>query len=178
MPKRESGKWYAQALFELAFQKDRLERCQEGLGRLAELTRDEALMEWFENPSFSVEAKGHAVQEGLGEVDPLVLNLAFVLISKDSLRLAGDLFYHYLLLSDARRGIERAKLTTAVPLDDRERETFSQRAEEVLGKRVTLDLQVDPSILGGFIARIGDTLIDGSVRNRLDSLGKSILRKA
>jgi F-type H+-transporting ATPase subunit delta len=44
-----------------------------------------------------------------------------------------------------------------------------------IGRKVTLDLQVDPSILGGFIARIGDTLIDGSVRQKLDSLGKSLL---
>jgi F-type H+-transporting ATPase subunit delta len=175
MAKRLSGKWYAQAMFELALEKREVESCQQGLERLAELTREESLMALFENPKFLFEAKKRLLQEGLGEGHPFVFNLGLLLISKDNLGLAEDISKQYRLLFDAHRGIEHAELTTAIPLDEKDREVFSRRVGEILERAVTFDLQVDPSILGGFIARIGDTLIDGSVRNNLDTLGKNLL---
>jgi F-type H+-transporting ATPase subunit delta len=175
MPKRVSGKWYAQAIFELAREKKAIETCQQGLEKLAELTRDESLMALLENPKLPFEAKGDLLREGLGEIEPYVFNLALLLVGKDALRLAGDISGSYLLLFDAYRGIEHAEVTTAVPLDEKEKEAVSRRVGEFVGRKVTLDLQVDPSIIGGFIARIGDMLIDGSVRQNLDSLGKSLL---
>ena len=175
MPKRVSGKWYAQAIFELALEKKELEGCQKGLDQLAELTRDESLMALLENPKLPFEAKEHLLREKLGEGHPFVFNLALLLVSKDGLRLAGDIDHHFRLLFDAYRGIEHAEVTTAVPLNEKEREIVSNRIGEFTGRKVTLDLQVDPSIIGGFIARIGDTMIDGSVRQNLDSLGKNLL---
>ena len=175
MPKRVSGKWYAQAIFELALEKNSLEICQKGLERIAELTQAESLMALLENPKLPFEAKESLLKEGLGEVHRFILNIALLLVSKDGLRLAGDISHQYRLLFDAHRGIEHAELTTAIPLDEKEKEAISQRVGKSIGRKVTLDLQVDPSILGGFIARIGDTLIDGSVRQNLDSLGKSLL---
>ena len=90
MPKRVSGKWYAQAIFELALEKDALESCQKGLDQFAELTQDESLMALLENPKLPFEAKERLLKEGLGEVHPFVLNLALLLVSKDDLRLSGD----------------------------------------------------------------------------------------
>ncbi len=175
MPKRVSGKWYAQAIFELALEKNALESCQQGMERLAELTRDESLMAFLENPKLPSEAKETLLKEALGEIDPYVFNLALLLVGKDVLRLADDITSEYRLLFDAYRGIEHAEVTTAVPLDEKDKEAISNRIGEIMGRKVTLDLQVDPSIIGGFIARIGDMLIDGSVRQNLDALGKNLL---
>jgi F-type H+-transporting ATPase subunit delta len=175
MPKRVSGKWYAQAIFEIALEKKELESCQKGLNQLTELTRDESLMALLENPKLLFEAKEHLLRERLGEGSPFVFRLALLLVSKDSLRLAPDIDNQFRLLFDAHRGIEHAEVTTAVPLDEKEKEIVSNRIGEFLGRKVTIDLQVDPSVIGGFVARIGDTLIDGSVRQNLDSLGKDLL---
>ena len=175
MPKRVSGKWYAQAIFETAFEKKALERCQQCLEKLAELTRVELLMALLENPKLPFEAKEAVLKEGLGEVHPYVFNLALLLVSKHELRIADDLSKQYQLLWDAHRGIEHADVTTAIPLDEKDKEMISSRVREIIGRKVTLDLQVDPSIIGGFIVRIGDMLIDGSVRQNLDSLGKNLL---
>jgi len=175
MPKRVSGKWYGQALFELAREKNEFDACQRGLDQLAKLTRDESLMVLFENPKLPFEAKEHLMKERLGDVHPFVLHLGLLLISKDNLRLSDDVSLQYRLLFDAYRGIEHAEITTAIALDEREKEILSKRMGEILGRKVTFDLRVDPSIIGGFIARIGDTLIDGSVRQNLDSLGKNLL---
>ena len=111
----------------------------------------------------------------MGEIDPYVFNLALLLVGKDVLRLADDIASEYRLLFDAYRGIEHAEVTTAVPLDEKDKEAISNRIGEIMGRKVTLDMQVDPSIIGGFIARIGDMLIDGSVRQNLDALGKNLL---
>ena len=175
MPKRVSGKWYGQAIFELAREKNGFDACQRGLDQLSNLTRDESLMALFENPKLPFEAKERLMRERLGDVHPFVLHLGLLLISKDNLRLSDDISLQYRLLLDANRGIEHAELTTAIPLDEKEKEVLSKRMGEILGKKVTFDLQVDPSIIGGFVARIGDTLIDGSTRQNLDSLGKNLL---
>jgi F-type H+-transporting ATPase subunit delta len=175
MPRRASGKWYAQAIFELALEKKVLEAFQQGLERLTDLARDETLMALLENPKLPFEAKTDLMKEGLGEVHPFVSNLALLLVSKDGLRLAGEISRDYQVLLDAYRGIEHAEVTTAISLDEKDREMVSRRIGEILGRKVTLDLQVDPSIIGGFIARVGDMVIDGSLRQNLDSLGKSLL---
>ena len=175
MPRRVSGKWYAQAVFEIGLEKKALESFQEGMEKLAQLTRDETLMALFENPKLPFEAKTSLMKEGLGEVHPFVSNLALLLVSKDALRLAGEISRDYQVLLDASRGIEHAEVTTAIALDEKDTERVSKRIGEILGRKVTLDLQVDPSIIGGFIARIGDMVIDGSLRQNLDSLGKSLL---
>jgi F-type H+-transporting ATPase subunit delta len=174
MPKRVSGKWYAQAIFDLALEKKELENCQRGLDRLAELSQEESLMALLENPKIPFEAKEHLLREGWEEGHPFVFNLALLLVSKDGLRLAGDIDTHYRLLFDAYQGIEHVEVTTAVPLEDKEREIISNHIGKIMGGKVSLDLRVDPTILGGLIARIGDTLIDGSVRQNLDRLGKKL----
>ncbi len=177
MAKRTSGKWYAQALFDLALEKGILESCRPGLEKMAELSRDESLMIQMENPKFPFEAKEGLLKEKMGEVHPYILNLTRLLVSKEALRLSGDISDQYRLLEDQHRGIEHAELATAVPIDEREKERISRKVEKVIGRSVVLDTRVDPSIIGGFIARIGDTLIDGSVRQNLENLRRNLVEE-
>ncbi len=174
MPKITSGKRYAQAAFELALEKNELESWQEGLEKIADLTKDEELMALLQNPRLSFDAKKSLLQKRLGEINPLVFNLTLLLVSKGILRRGGDILHQYNALLDAHRGIERAKVIAALPLGDQESEAISHRLGEIVERRVVIDAQVDPSIIGGFIARVGDTLIDGSIRQRLETLKKSL----
>ena len=175
MAKVTSGKRYAQAAFELASEKNELESWQEGLEKLAELTRDEELITLLENPKLSFVAKKSLLQERLGEINPLALNLAFLLISKGRLGIASNILQQYNVLLEALRGFERAEVITALPLTDEEKEVISRRLGDMIGRKLSIDAQVDPSIIGGFRARIGDTLIDGSVRHRLEALRKTLV---
>ncbi|MEW6375343.1 MAG: ATP synthase F1 subunit delta [Thermodesulfobacteriota bacterium] len=175
MPKISFGKRYAQAAFELAIEKNELESWQEGLGKIAELTSDQELMSLLQNPRLLLAAKKSLLKERLGEINPLAFNLAILLVSKDALRLAGNISQQYNELLDVHRGIERAKVTAASPLDDEDREAISSRLGEIVKRKVAIDAQVDPSIIGGFIARIGDTLIDGSIRQKLETLRRSLV---
>ena len=175
MPKRVSGKWYAQAMFELAREKGVLEDCRKGLQKIAELSKDEMLVALLENPKLPFEAKEHLVKERLGEVHFFVYHLALLLVHKGAIRLGRDILNQYRLLFDAHQGIEHAEVTTAIPLDERDKEMVSKRIGEVLGRKVTLDLHVEPSLLGGFIAQVGDMVFDGSIRRNLENLEKSLV---
>jgi F-type H+-transporting ATPase subunit delta len=175
MPRISSGKRYAQAAFELALEKNELESWQEGLKKIAELTIHEDLMAFLQNPRFPFEAKKELLKKQFGEIHPLAFNLALLLVNKNSLRLGSDILQQYIALLDTHRGVDRAKVISAVPLRNEDRETISSRLEKVVERKIVIDDKVDSSIIGGFIARIGDMLIDGSIRQKLESLKKSLI---
>ena len=178
MPRISSGKRYARAAFELAMEKNELEVWQEGLKKMADLATDQTLMVLLQDPRIPFDSKKSLLQKGLGEIHPLVFNLAVLLVSKGLLSRGSDIFQQYNNLMDAHRGVERARVTTALPLAGEEKEVVSRRLGEIVDRKVVIDGQVDPSVIGGFIARIGDTLIDGSIRQKLDSLKKSMMEGA
>jgi len=169
-----SGKRYAQALFELALERGEPENCRNSLNQAADTVADGRLMDILENPRLPFEVKKAILSELLGAMEPLVANLTSLLMTRGRLRTLGDIAKHYERLVDRHHGILRAEVLTAVPLNDEERERFSTLFSELVEHTVIIDSRVDPSILGGFKARIGDVLIDGSIRNALESLRKRL----
>ena len=175
MPRISSGKRYAQAAFELALERNELEGWQEGLKKISSLTTNEDLMAFLQSPRLPFDAKKELLRKQLGEIHPLVFNLILLLVKKGSLRLVGNILQEYLALLDAHRGVDRANVIAAVPFTDETRTSISERLGKMVGRKVVMDDTVDPSIIGGFIARVGDILIDGSIRQRLESLKKSLV---
>jgi len=175
MRRISSAKRYAQAVFEIALERNEFESWQEGLKKIVDLTTDNKLMALLENPSLSFAAKKSLLQERLGKINPLASNLALLLVSKGLLRRSGDISQIYNELLDAHRGIDRAKVTTVLPLGDQEKDAISQRLGKIVERKVVVDAQVEPSIIGGFIARIGDMLIDGSIHQKLETLKRSLV---
>jgi len=169
------GKRYAQAAFELAVERNELQSWQESLRRIAEVAADTKLVAWLESPKIPFDVKKGLVEEQLGEVNALALNLAYLLVSKGRLRIAGNILREYDRLLDAYYGIEHAQIVTALPLDEEDKQRLSRQLGEMMGRKIVIDAQVDPSVVGGFIAKIGDTLIDASTRNRLETLRKSLV---
>ena len=77
-------------------------------------------------------------------------------------------------LADAHEGLAHAEVTTAIPLDEEEWDRLSQRLSQLVGARITLSAKIDPEIIGGFVAQIGDRVIDGSTKSKLNSLRRSL----
>ena len=175
MPKTTSGKRYAQAAFELALKENELEGWQQGLRMIADLSKNEELMALLQNPRLPFPAKRSLLEKLLEGIHPFALNLALLLVSKGILRRSGDILQQYNQLLDAHRGVERAKVTAALPLAEEDQDAISRRLEKIVEHKVVIDAHVDPSIIGGFIARVGDTLIDGSIRQKLESLKRSMV---
>ena len=168
------AKRYAQAAFEIAQEKNELEKWQSDLGKIAKLVQDTEFITLVENPKLPFEFKAKFLEEKLGKINPLTLNLAYLLTSKGRLKSAGQIAEEYEALLDDYRGIRHAEITTAIPIDDTDKKNLSQRLEEMVGKKVSVSLKVDPNIIGGIIARIDGSLVDGSVRSKLEALKKNM----
>ncbi len=107
-------------------------------------------------------------------MNPLLLNLLLLLISKGRLGLMGEFADEYQRLWNSHRGIEIAEVTTAVPLTKEDEEKLARHLGRIVGKKVEIKADINPSVIGGFVARIGDRLLDGSIRSKLAALKKEM----
>jgi F-type H+-transporting ATPase subunit delta len=110
------------------------------------------------------------VRQVVPEIRPAELNLFRLLRRKSRLGLGPSINSYFRELWDEERGIERAVVRTAVELSGDQRDSIAARLSTATGKQVQLEAEVDPSLLGGAVVRVGDRLIDGSTRTRLRSL--------
>ena len=168
---------YAQAVFRMALENQEQNKWQSDLRKVSSICRDEALFALLDNSEVSFEEKERVLSERLGEINPTVLKLVSMLVAKGRLDIIEYISDEYQQLLDGYRGVEGvgvAEVITAIPLDDEERLKIGKRITEIIGKPVVLKPKVDPSIIGGIIIRVGDRLIDGSIRSKLVSLRKDI----
>src|SRR5271157_1608357 len=168
---------YSQAIFRMALQEKDLNRWQSDLRKVATLLKDNALASLIANPKVTGEEKLKTLSQRLGEVNPLVIKLVLLLAAKGKLAAIDDIAEEYKAKVDNYRGIEGteiAEVTTAIPLDDEYQLKIAQRITEIVGKPILLRPKVDPAIIGGIVIRVGDKLIDGSIRSKLAALRKDL----
>ncbi|MHB1005228.1 MAG: F0F1 ATP synthase subunit delta [Chloroflexota bacterium] len=166
---------YAEAAFQLADETNAFDLWLGQLQASAEALMHPRALEIFDNPAISVDDKMAIIRRSLADVDPMLLNLIFLLVKRRRLPLLVLVRAELARLVDERRGIVLAEVTTAVPLDDRESELVQHRLSAVLGKQVQMRAAVDPEIIGGLVVKVGDRLINGSVAGRLASLRRELV---
>jgi F-type H+-transporting ATPase subunit delta len=172
--RRFYAKRYSQAVFAIALERNELDRWQSDLRKIATLAGDASFIALLENPKVYFEVKARLLSQWLGEVNPVALNLVYLLVTRGRLSLVGDIADEYQRLLDSHRGIEQAEVTTAVELDDEDRQRLEQFLGAVVGKKVVVKPKVDSGVVGGIIARIGGKLLDGSTHSKLIAL-KNVL---
>lgn len=176
MPKAASARRYAQAVFQIGAEHDSLEQWYDDLSAMAAALEDGELVAFLDAPQVSVERKVELIGNALGDaVTPLAANLLSLLASRGIASILPDVVESYQALLDDHRGVERAEVVSSVPLDDEQQQRVSDLLEGMVGKQVRLNSRVEPSILGGFVARVGDRVIDGSARTRLDQMRRRIV---
>ncbi len=168
---------YGEAAFQIARDGGTEERWSEGLSLMAAVFSDSEIAALMQEARISSADKMGLAEKALAGVDPLVLNLARLLVHRDRTALASQIAEAFQELADAERGIAHALVTTAVPLSDDETGAVAEKLSEISNQQVVVETQVDERIIGGLVARIGDKLIDGSTRSRLLAL-KRRLREA
>ena len=172
---------YAKALRGLAAEAHRLEPVAEELARFERLlATDPALREVLLRPWVKAVTKrsiAKAVAERLG-LSPLTQNFLALVAQRRRLPLLSEILTAYLALVDEAAGRVRARVRSAAPLTDRERETLRERLGRWLGKTVFLDTEVDPTVLGGFVAEVGGRVLDASVAGQLTALRERIIKGA
>ncbi|MCC6626095.1 MAG: F0F1 ATP synthase subunit delta [Chloroflexi bacterium] len=166
-----AAKRYAQAVFELARESTSFDVWSRDLHTLGDLVRDEAGRQFFSSPKADAAQKWRVAENYLASrVQPQALNLARLLIERGRFVVVDRVAVVFDELVREQRGVAIADVTTAVPLGPAEAEAVSRRLGAVVGKRIELTTHVDPSIIGGIIAHVGDYRIDGSVTGQLARL--------
>jgi F-type H+-transporting ATPase subunit delta len=168
------AKRYSQAIFEIAKERNEFDEWQRDLQQIAILAQNHELLLIMENPQFPVAEKFKLLNTQLKNLSPLALNLACILTGNGKFYLITDIYAEYRKRLDSYRGIEQAEVTTAVPLDENERQKLAERLGEITRKKIIMTARVDPGIIGGVIARVGEVIIDGSTRSQLAALKNEI----
>lgn len=176
MPRGASARRFAQAVFQIALENDDLDRWLDDLSLLASALENEEFAQFLDAPQIPLERKLAIINESLnGSVNPLALNLISLLASRNLAYLVPDIVEQYQGFLDAQRGIQRGEVISAIPLDDEQKKELTEMLQRMVGKEVRLTTRVEPSILGGVIARVGDHVIDGSTKSRLRAMRLSLV---
>jgi len=173
--RRGYARRYSQAVFEIALETKELDRWQSDLKKVVSVVGDAAFMTLLESPRVHFEDKTSLLSERLEDISPLALNLVLLLVTRGRLSIIGDITDGYQRLLDSYRGIEPAEVTTAVPLDDKDKVKLAEHLGAMVDKKVKLKCEVDPGLVGGIVARIGGKLLDGSTRSKLTALKRELV---
>ena len=161
---------YAEAAYLIAREGLREDEWRDGLQAIAALFGDPTAQRFFANSGVPVAPKSQLLEKALTGLPPDILNLARLLLRRQRTRLAPQIAQAYQEILDKENGVAHATVTSAVPLTPDELREVQQKVQEMTGGTVILQTEVDESIIGGLIVRIGDRLIDGSTRSRLLAL--------
>jgi F-type H+-transporting ATPase subunit delta len=178
MTSRAAAKRYARALFDIA-RAERLDFEQIGAelsGTAALVSGNDALQRALANPAIPPARKRGVIEQllALSPVSPVLSRLLLMLADRDRLVLLPDLADAYRTRLMEHQQVVRAEVTTAIAVPPDRVAALQQGLAHTTGREVQLDVRVDPSIVGGAVARIGSTVYDGSVTTQLEKLRQQL----
>ncbi len=170
---------YARALFELAREEKKLEQAETDLKKIRDmLDQAEEFRELLESPIIQAAEKRKVFEELLKDrVDSLTFHFLLLLLHKNREELLPGIIENFLKLLDESRGIVRGQLITAHEFSGDQLTRLKEQLDQYAGGDVRLEQQVDTDLLGGFIVRLGDTVIDNSIRNQLNRLRETMVSR-
>ncbi len=167
---------YAKALFSLGKEGGKNESYSEVLNAIAELYKDESVENALVNPLYPVEAR-QKVMAKIGELakaDAIMMRFLDLLVEKKRADILPDIAAEMRVMVDQEQNISHGSVVSAIELDDTLKQKIQQTLEKITGNKVILETSVDPSIIGGVIAKVGDLVLDGSIKTQLNGLKESI----
>lgn len=168
-----AAKRYAQAAFGIASDANAIPQWRSELNDVAMVLAESGLAPVLADTKLPLERRLSLVDRAL-DVSPLAMNFAKLLVSKGRSTEARAVAEAFDRMADEREGIAHASVTTAVELSPDQLNAISARLSQSLGRQVRTRAVVDPSIIGGLVVRVGDKLVDGSIRTRLKRLRREL----
>lgn len=167
---------YAGAIFEIARKQNTIDRTLDDVKGIAQVFAHRKLAYLLREPKIPVQRKETALRQALAsKVLPTSLNLALLIVQRGLVNVMPKIATEFENLVLDYRNQAIAEVTTAAQLDEAQGSVVKKALEQKTGKTIIMQTRVDPSILGGVVARVGDQIIDGSVRNRLHVLRQDLL---
>ena len=173
----EIAEVYGRSLFEVASEHDKADEIREQLGEFADaLEENRDLQVFFFSPYFSTPEKKEGLAKALDGADETLSNFLELLIEKHRMPAIFRIRRIYDTLWEQANRILPVQITTAVPLDDGVARKLGDEIEKTTGQKIELTSTVDPDLLGGIVVRVGNSILDASIRNRLESLRRTVAR--
>jgi F-type H+-transporting ATPase subunit delta len=173
----EIAQVYARSLFAVAKEQDRLDEIKEQLAEFSkavEESRDLSL--FFFSPYFTTQEKKDGLDKALDDADDTFRNFLGVLLDNHRMPVIHRVRRAYDELWAEEHKLLPVDVTTAIELEDDVVKRIGERVGEQTGKEIELNAHVDPDIIGGIVLRVGNSVLDASIRNRLDQLRRHVAR--
>jgi ATP synthase F1 delta subunit len=168
---------YARSLFEVAKEQDKLDVVRDELGAFADaLNENRDLQVFFFSPYFSTQEKEDGLDRAISDADPVFLNFLKLLIEKHRMPVLFRTRATFDSLWEEENRLLPVQITSAVELDEGIVRQLGDRISEQTGRRVDLSAQVEPDILGGIVVQVGNSVLDASVRTRLERLRRQVAK--
>jgi ATP synthase, F1 delta subunit len=168
---------YARALFEVAKERGDLDDVREQIGQFADaLDAERALQTFFFSPHFSTEEKKDGLHKAIDGASDAVMNFLELLVEKHRMPVIFRIRRELDALWREENQMLPVQLTSAIPLDEQTVSSLGRTIGERTGRKVDVTATVNPDILGGIVLRVGNSILDASIRNRLESLRKQVAR--
>lgn len=177
MSGRVFAKRYAQSIFEIAQETEKLDYWQSVLEKSCKLCHISEFLVMMENPSIKIDDKVGLILDYLKLDDEQISNFIHLLIRRGKIKELPRIKEEYGLMVDRHNGISHVKLTTAIPLGEEDRSVIAGKLEKETGKKMIIRSEVSPDVIAGIIIHMDDMLLDGSVASRLKLLKKELSGK-
>jgi ATP synthase F1 delta subunit len=175
----ELARVYSRALFEVAREHGKLDLLREQLGQFADALRtNRQLALFFFSPYFSTNEKQDALARVLLDADEALVNFLSLLIENHRMPVIFRIQQQYEKLWEEENRMLSVEITSAIELDATTTESLGRAIGERAGRKVKLAARVDPNIIGGVIVRIGNSILDASIRTRLEQLRRQVAQGA
>jgi F-type H+-transporting ATPase subunit delta len=175
----EIAEVYGRSLFAVAKEQDKLDVIREQVGQFADaLQENRDLAVFFFSPYFSTPEKKDGLEKAIEGADETLINFLELLIEKHRMPAIFRIRRYFDGLWEQENKILPVQISTATELDDAIVKQIGDRIAKDTGQRIELTTDVNPDILGGIVLRVGNSILDASIRNRLDNLRKHVARGA
>jgi len=170
---------YSRSLFEVAKEHKLLDEIREQLDQFAAALNEHRQMAvFFFSPYFSTDEKKSALKRSVEDADPFFMNFLEALLEHHRMPAIFRIRSEYERLWDEENKQLPVQITSAVALDPQTVHSIGDRISERTGQTVQLSSKVDPDLIGGIVLRVGNVILDASIRNRLNQLRKTVAQAA
>jgi F-type H+-transporting ATPase subunit delta len=173
----EIAQVYSRSLFEVAREREKLDEIREQLGQFADTLAEEREMQlFFFSPHFSTEEKKEGLHKAVEGADDILMNFLELLLEKHRMPALFRIRRQFDSLWEQENRLLPVQVTSAVELDEEIVKRIGEEIGRQTERRVDLTSQVDPDILGGIVLRVGNSILDASIRHRLEQLRKQVAK--
>jgi ATP synthase F1 delta subunit len=173
----EIAQVYARSLFEVAEEQDKLDVVREQLGQVADAVADSReLQTFFFSPYFSTQEKQDGLDKAITDADETVRNFLSLLLENHRMPVIFRVRREFDRLWEDAHDLLPVQITSAVELDPSVAERIGDEIGRQTGRTVELTSTVDPDVIGGIVLRVGNSILDASIRTRLENLRKQVAK--